>query len=79
MVTINKTYEKIAPKLDDMVRRGFSDIELRYTNTANTNIEITNLNITSPMKLNHQFTLSTTCNKSCNGGLCVYLAVIPND
>lgn len=30
MVTINKIYEKIAPKLDDMVRRGFSDIELRY-------------------------------------------------
>lgn len=30
MVTINKTYEKIAPKLDDMVRRGFSDIELKY-------------------------------------------------
>ena len=30
MVTIIKTYEKIAPKLDDMVRRGFSDIELRY-------------------------------------------------
>ncbi|HEI9931338.1 hypothetical protein [Citrobacter freundii] len=32
MVTITKTYEKIAPKLDDMVRRGFSDIELRYGN-----------------------------------------------
>ncbi|MCG7780718.1 hypothetical protein [Lelliottia amnigena] len=32
MVTIIKTYEKIAPKLDDMVRRGFSDIELRYGN-----------------------------------------------
>ena len=30
MVTITKTYEKIAPKLDDMVRRGFSDIELKY-------------------------------------------------
>lgn len=30
MVTINKTYEKIAPKPDDMVRRGFSDIELKY-------------------------------------------------
>lgn len=30
MVTISKTYEKIAPKLDDMVRRGFSDIELKY-------------------------------------------------
>jgi hypothetical protein len=29
MVTITKTYEKIAPKLDDMVRR-FSDIELKY-------------------------------------------------
>ncbi|AHW92968.1 hypothetical protein [Enterobacter asburiae] len=29
MVTISKTYEKIAPKLDDMVRRGFSDIELK--------------------------------------------------
>ncbi|MGI1225657.1 hypothetical protein [Raoultella ornithinolytica] len=32
MVTITKTYVKIAPKLDDMVRRGFSDIELRYGN-----------------------------------------------
>ncbi|HKN04105.1 MAG TPA: hypothetical protein VJY31_09195 [Buttiauxella sp.] len=30
MVSITKTYEKIAPKLDDMVRRGFSDIELKY-------------------------------------------------
>lgn len=30
MVTINKTYEKIAPKLDEMVRRGFSDFELKY-------------------------------------------------
>ncbi|HHH2513952.1 TPA: hypothetical protein ACPY6C_000269 [Enterobacter hormaechei subsp. steigerwaltii] len=30
MVTITKTYEKIAPKLDDMVRRGFSSIELRH-------------------------------------------------
>lgn len=30
MVTITKTYEKIAPKLDDMVRRGFVDIELKY-------------------------------------------------
>lgn len=30
MVTITKIYEKIAPKLDDMVRRGFSDIELKY-------------------------------------------------
>ncbi|MBT1907043.1 hypothetical protein KKZ80_13345 [Enterobacter kobei] len=30
MATITKTYEKIAPKLDDMVRRGFSDIELKY-------------------------------------------------
>ena len=29
MVTITKTYEKIAPKLDDMVRRGFSEIELK--------------------------------------------------
>lgn len=32
MVTIKRTYEKITPKLDDMVRRGFSDIELRYGN-----------------------------------------------
>lgn len=30
MVTISKIYAKIAPKLDDMVRRGFSDIELKY-------------------------------------------------
>ncbi|EOY5392686.1 hypothetical protein ACP6OY_004014 [Cronobacter sakazakii] len=30
MATITKIYEKIAPKLDDMVRRGFSDIELKY-------------------------------------------------
>jgi hypothetical protein len=30
MATITKTYEKIAPKLDDMVSRGFSDIELKY-------------------------------------------------
>ncbi|WP_312269160.1 hypothetical protein [Pseudescherichia sp.] len=30
MVTITKTYEKIAPKLDDMVCRGFGDIELKY-------------------------------------------------
>ncbi|XUA19937.1 hypothetical protein ACQVA2_03785 [Citrobacter sp. OP27] len=30
MTTLTKTYEKIAPKLDDMVRRGFSDIELKY-------------------------------------------------
>lgn len=30
MATITKIYEKIAQKLDDMVRRGFSDIELKY-------------------------------------------------
>lgn len=42
----------------------------RYTNTASTISEITNLNIVFLIKLHHQFTQSTTVSSSLSAGLC---------